>query len=144
MAEPKTKVNDGSVDDFLAAVSGDNAKRAEDARTVAALMGEITGEPGKMWGSSIIGFGQYRYTYASGKTGDWMVTGLSPRKQSLTVYITDGFADYDELLQRLGKYKTGKSCLYIKKLEDVDMEVLAELIRRSVAHMNQKYGNISD
>lgn len=89
-----------------------------------------------MWGSSIVGFGDYHYKYESGREGDWFVTGFSPRKQNLTLYIMAGFDNYDQLLSRLGKYKTGKSCLYINKLDDVDLDVLKELVAQSAAHMN--------
>ena len=88
-----------------------------------------------MWGPSIIGFGSYRYKYASGREGEWMLTGFSPRKQNLTLYIMPGFDNYDSLLAKLGKYKTGKSCLYINKLEDVDLSVLEKLVKQSVDHM---------
>jgi len=91
-----------------------------------------------MWGPSIVGFGEYHYKYESGREGDWFVTGFSPRKQALTVYIMAGFTRYEELMAKLGKYKTGQSCLNIKKLEDVDRKALAELIKQSVAHMKKK------
>jgi hypothetical protein len=90
-----------------------------------------------MWGSSIIGFGNYHYVYASGREGDYFLTGFSPRKQNLTLYIMAGFDQYDELMKKLGKYKTGKSCLYIKKLEDIDLSTLRELVKQSVEHMAQ-------
>jgi hypothetical protein len=90
-----------------------------------------------MWGDSIVGFGSYHYRYASGREGDWFVTGFSPRKQNLTLYIMAGFDNYDHLLQNLGKHKTGKSCLYIKRLEDVDLDTLRELVSQSVQHMNE-------
>jgi len=90
-----------------------------------------------MWGTSIVGFGSYRYKYASGREGEWPLTGFAPRKRNLTVYITEGFENYDSLLAELGKYKTGKSCLYINKLEDVDIATLRELIRQSVAHLEE-------
>ncbi len=98
-------------------------------------MEEVTGEKGKMWGDSIIGFGSYRYTYASGREGDWMLVGFSPRKQNITLYIMSGFDNYQNLLDKLGKHKTGKSCLYINKTEDVDMDVLRHLVKQSVDHM---------
>jgi hypothetical protein len=88
-----------------------------------------------MWGDSIIGFGSYHYEYASGREGDWFLTGFSPRKQNLTLYLMSGFEEYDNLLKNLGKFKTGKSCLYIKKIEDVDLQTLTELVKQSVAHM---------
>ncbi len=137
MSEPKTVQNDGNVDEFLDAV--ENPRRREDARRVLELMRDVTGEPPKMWGSSIVGFGSYRYKYASGREGDWMITGFSPRKQNLTVYIMPGFADFADLLAKLGKHKTSKSCLYLNKLADVDLDVLAELVRESVAVMRKRY-----
>lgn len=106
---------------------------------MAKLMGEITGEKPKMWGTAIVGFGNYHYKYASGREGDFLITGFSPRKQALTLYIMAGFSSYDSLMKKLGKYKTGKSCLYIKKLEDIDMKVLKQLISRSVKYMHKTY-----
>ena len=137
MAKLKTSKNDGDVMAFLHSVEHD--KRREDSFVVLDIMKEITGEEPKMWGNSIVGFGSYHYKYESGREGDWFVTGFSPRKQSLTLYIMAGFQRYDELMEKLGKYKTGKSCLYVNKLEDVDMVVLKELITASVDHMNGKY-----
>ena len=102
-------------------------------------MQEVTGKEPKMWGDSIIGFDSYHYKYASGREGDWPIAGFSPRKQALSIYIMAGFKKYDELMQKLGKYKTGKSCLYVKKLEDVDREVLKKLIQESVEYMREKY-----
>jgi hypothetical protein len=90
-----------------------------------------------MWGDSIVGFGSYHYKYASGREGDWFVTGFSPRKQNLTLYIMSGFDEYERLLGKLGKHSTGKSCLYIKKIEDVDVDVLTELVKKSVEHMEK-------
>lgn len=133
MAELKTKANDASVEAFLNGIA-DERKR-QDALTILQLMGEVTGEAPKMWGESIVGFGSYHYKYASGREADWMLTGFSPRKQNLTLYIMAGFAQYDELLARLGKHSTGSSCLYIKKLQDIDLAVLRELVSQSVAHM---------
>lgn len=137
MSEPKTKQHDGDVNEFLDAV--ENPRRKEDARRVLELMRDVTGEPPKMWGSSIVGFGSYHYKYASGREGDWMITGFSPRKQNLTIYIMPGFSEFAGLLGRLGKHKTSKSCLYLNKLADVDLEVLAELVRESVAVMKARY-----
>ena len=136
MAELKTKAHDGDVDSFLASVEHD--RRREDSFVVLELMKKITKEQPRMWGPSIVGFGDYHYTYASGHEGDWFLTGFSPRKQALTLYIMAGFDRYEELMAKLGKYKTGKSCLYVNKLEDVDMKVLTELIKQSVAHMKKK------
>lgn len=137
MAAPKTRVNDASVDDFLAGVK--NLRRREDARTVVKLMERLSGHPAKMWGTSIIGFNTYHYKYASGREGDWMISGVSPRKAALTIYLMAGFNQYPELMEKLGKYKTGSSCLYINKLDDVDVEVLESLITRSIADMREMY-----
>jgi hypothetical protein len=101
------------------------------------LMKEVTGEEPVMWGPSIVGYGSYRYEYKSGRTGEWMLVGFAPRKQNLTLYIMPGFEHYESLLSKLGKYSTGKSCLYIKKIEDVDEDVLRELVRQSVEHMKR-------
>jgi len=133
MAELKTKRNDASVETFLEMVE-DKHKR-EDSQVILKLMQEVTGDEPTMWGDSIVGFGSYDYKYASGREGTWFQTGFSPRKQNLTLYIMSGFDRYDELLGKLGKYKTGKSCLYIKKLEDVDLDVLEELVKESVKVM---------
>lgn len=137
MAELKTKVNEMSVEKFLEAI-GDEKKR-QDAGRLLEMMREITGEQAKMWGESIVGFGHYHYKYASGREGDWFVTGFSPRKQALTVYIMAGFEAYEALMKKLGRYKTGKSCLYIKSLDDIDVAILRQLIEESVRHM--KRGN---
>ena len=139
MAQLKTQKNDGSVEAFLHSV--DNEKRREDAFQVLDLMKEVIGEEPKMWGGSIIGFGDYHYKYKSGREGDWFLAGFSPRKKSLTLYIMAGFAGYDDLLANLGKYKTGKSCLYINKLEDVNLETLQELVKRSADHVAQTHGD---
>lgn len=133
----KTTQNNNSVDDFLNNV--ENPKRREDSQKVLKLMCELTGEDPKMWGTSIVGFGQYHYKYASGREGDSLKVGFSPRKTALTLYIMGGFDRHKELMEKLGKYKTGKSCLYIKKLEDVDVEILKELIVESVAHIEELY-----
>lgn len=138
MAELKTKINDASVEEFIGTI-GDQIAR-EDCNVIAKLMRQATGSEPKMWGTSIVGFGTYCYKYASGRGGDWMRIGFSPRKQSLTLYIMNGFARYDELMAKLGKHKTGKSCLYIKRLSDIDMDVLKELINLSVRHFETKYG----
>lgn len=137
MAELKTQKNDASVEAFLEGVAGE--KKLQDSYAILELMRDVTGQEPAMWGTSIVGFGSYHYKYASGREGDWFLAGFSPRKQNLTLYIMSGFDEYEELLAKLGKYKTGKSCLYINKLEDVDPEVLRELVRRSVAHMAEAY-----
>ena len=133
MAELKTKRTGAEVDAFLEGIP-DPARRT-DCREVAAMMVEAAGAPAAMWGASIVGFGSYHYRYESGREGDWMLVGFSPRKQNLTLYIMSGFDGHDALMARLGKHTTGKSCLYIKRLSDVDRDVLRELIARSVAHM---------
>ncbi len=133
MAEAKTKPNDQSVEGFLNKVPDE--KKRQDSFAILELMKQVTGEEPIMWGDSIVGFGTYKYKYASGKEGEWPVTGFSPRKQNLTIYIMSGFDEYDELLENLGVHSTGKSCLYIKKLEDVDQDVLCELVGKSVDHM---------
>ena len=133
MAELKTKENDQSVEVFLAGI--EDAQKQQDCRTLVAIMQEATGAAPRMWGDAIVGFGHYHYKYASGREGDWFLTGFSPRKQNLTLYIMAGFDHYDALLARLGKHSIGKSCLYVKRLADVDMPVLTELVVESVAHM---------
>ncbi len=134
MSDPKTKKNDASVVSFLNGV--ENQKRRTDSFVVLDLMKEVTGEKPTMWGTSIVGFGSYHYKYASGREGDWMKVGFSPRKRNMTLYIMDGFGSYDSLLDKLGKYKTGKSCLYINKLEDVDQTVLRKLVKQSFKSMS--------
>ena len=137
MVKPKSAVNKAGVTAFLNSV--ENETRREDARVVCALMEKITGEAPTMFGTNMIGFGSYHYKYASGREGDWFLTGLSPRKQNLVVYIMPGFSHFDDLVARLGKHKTGKSCLYLNRLVDIDMDVLSDLIRLSVTHMKEKY-----
>lgn len=136
MAELKTKKTDASVEAFLDGVA--DPRRREDARVVLELMKRITGEGPKMWGPGIVGFGSYTYTYASGQTGDWPIAGFSPRKQALTLYLMPGFEKDADLMKRLGKHKTGKSCLYLNRLADVDASVLEELVRRSVERMRNR------
>ena len=137
MAELKTKLNDGGVDDFLNSVQ-DESKRTDSYR-VLELMKEITGCEPKMWGGSIVGFGIYHYVYASGREGDWPLAGFSPRKQNLTLYIMAGFSKYEEILAKLGKHKTGKSCLYVKRLSEIDEKTLKELITESVKWMRANF-----
>ncbi len=129
----KTKPNQESVLHFLKSVPDE--QKQKDAFALLELMRQATQEEGKMWGTSIVGFGSYHYKYASGREGDWFITGFSPRKQNLTLYIMDGFDQYEHLLQSLGKYKTGKSCLYIKRLSDVHISNLRELVILSVKHV---------
>lgn len=133
MAENKTKETDASVQAFLEAV--DDEKKREDAYALLDLMREATGQEPKMWGPSIVGFGSYHYKYDSGREGNSPLTGFSPRKAALTLYIMGGFDAYEGLLDKLGKYKTGKGCLYLKRLSDVDENALKELVTRSADHM---------
>ena len=135
MAELKTKQSEASVEDFINKV--EDEKRRMDSFKVLELIKRITGEEPKMWGPAIIGFGHHQYKYASGRELDWMLTGFSPRKQNLTLYIMTGFDRYEELLGKLGKFKTGKSCLYIKKLEDINLEVLSEIVLSSVEKLRK-------
>jgi len=137
MAENKTKPTVQKVSDFIAGIE-DKQKRA-DCRELMKLMSGITGNRAKMWGASIVGYGKYHYKYESGREGDFFLTGFSPRKQALTLYIVSGFSINPELMEKLGKYKTGKSCLYVKKLDDIDRAVLAQLVEESVAYMREKY-----
>jgi hypothetical protein len=137
MAELKTGPNDRSVAEFLEDLADE--RRRADSIEVLGLIREVTGLEPRMWGDSIVGFGSYHYTYESGREGDWFLTGFSPRKQNLTVYIMSGFDQEPELMQRLGKHTTGKSCLYLKRLGDVDREVLKELVRRSVDHVRKTW-----
>ncbi len=137
MAEPKTKLTDASVEDFLDAVKDEQVR--DDCREIAKIMQEATKAPPKMWGTSIVGFGSYHYKYASGREGDWMLTAFSPRKQNLTLYVFGGFEGYDELMDKLGKYTCGKSCIYIKRLSDLHLPTLKKLIKASVKHMLKTY-----
>jgi len=137
MAENKTKATKESVAKFINSI--DDKQMRADARKVAAMMRRATGKRAKMWGTSMVGYGTYHYRYASGREGEFMITGFSPRKQALTVYIMSGFAPFDKLMAKLGKYKTGKSCLYIRRLTDVDEDVLERLIDDSVEYMRKKY-----
>lgn len=137
MSENKTRPTEQSPEDFIASVEHDT--RRADARTLLDLMRTITGWEARMWGSAIIGFGEYHYKYESGREGDFMRTGFSPRKANMVVYIMPGYTDFSEILGRLGKHKLGKSCLYINKLADVDMGVLEELIRAGLDDMEKKY-----
>lgn len=133
MSELKTQRTDADVDAFLGAI--ETPQRQADCRQLVQLMQEVTGEAPAIWGTSIVGFGRYHYRYRSGREGAWFLTGFAPRKPNLTLYIMSGFDEYDGLMARLGKHTTGISCLYVKKLSDLDLDVLRELVARSVAHM---------
>jgi hypothetical protein len=130
MAEPKTKPTNQSVKEFLNEIP--EPERRADCFAVAKMMEEITGEKPKMWGPGIVGFGTQHYKYASGREGDWPISAFSPRKRDLTVYLMVGFDKNTELMEKLGKHSTGKSCLYIKRLSDVDVPTLRKLIKESV------------
>jgi len=137
MAENKTKKTETSVEDFINAV--DNEQKRKDSWELVRMMKKITGREPRLWGSSLVGFGTYHYKYASGREGDFFITGFSPRKTALTVYIMPGFEPYPELMEQLGPYKTGKSCLYLKNLDAIDRTVLERLVLQSVQDMRKKY-----
>ncbi len=136
MVKLKTQKNEASVEEFLNSVTDE--KKRKDSFSILEFIREVTGEEPSMWGTNIVGFGSNHYKYASGREGDWFLTGFSPRKQNLTLYIMPGFDQYESLLANLGKFKTGKSCLYINKLEDVDKTTLKEIIKQSVIHMKKR------
>lgn len=137
MAQNKTQPTQLKVSDFISGIE-DKIKR-DDCRELMKLMSKITGNRAKMWGAAIVGYGKYHYKYESGREGDFFLTGFSPRKQALSIYIVSGFSINPELMEKLGKYKTGKSCLYVKKLDDLDRSVLKQLVKESVAYMRKKY-----
>jgi len=138
MSENKTKKNQESVQTFLDTI--ENAQKKADSEQILQMMQEASGEPPAMWGPTIIGFGEYHYKYDSGREGDFMRIGFSPRKNNLSLYIMPGFSNYQPLLDQLGKHKLGKSCLYINKLDDIDTDVLKQLMDRSLEDMKKKYG----
>lgn len=137
MAELKTRENNKSVDEFIAAVVDENKRN--DCLELLALMTKVTAKDPRMWGDSIVGFGKYHYKYKSGREGDWFVTGFAPRKRDLTIYIMPGFSGYGALMAKLGKFRTGKSCLYVRKLDDIDPILLEELVKQSVKTMREMY-----
>lgn len=137
MAQNKTIPNALSVKDYLDAI--DNAQRKEDCWAIHDLMKKITGKEPRMWGSSIVGFGKYHYKYESGREGNMLTVGFSNRKQAITLYIMGGFKKHDELLSKIGPHKTGKSCFYIKKLSDMDIDILSILIGESIKAVEKKY-----
>jgi hypothetical protein len=139
MSQNKTRPTTTSVTSFLDSAEDEIQRR--DSHTLISIMKDITGEEPVMWGPSIIGFGSYHYKYDSGREGGMMLTGFSPRKQNLSLYIMAGFTKYEELLQNLGKHKTGKSCLYIKRLSEINTDVLMELIKASYNNYNHKYNS---
>jgi hypothetical protein len=135
-AELKTKLTDASVEKFIESIK--DKKRRDECYEVLKMMQQVTKAEPKMWGTSIVGFGNYHYKYASGREGDWFVAGFSPRKQNLTLYIMSGATRHKDLLKKLGKHKTGKSCLYLSGLDQIDKKVLKELVEKSVSEMRAK------
>lgn len=139
MSELKTKPNHGDVESFIASVEPE--QKRDDSRALLKMMQEITREEPVLWGPSIIGFGNYHYVYESGREGDWFLTGFSPRKQALTIYLMGSYGFDNPLMDKLGKHKTGKGCLYVKKLDDVDEKVLKELIEKSIEALKKRYAD---
>jgi nucleoid DNA-binding protein len=137
MAELKTKKNKASVAKFLSQV--ENEQKRKDSNQLLNIFTEVTKQKPVMWGTSIVGFGSYHYKYKSGQEGDWPLTGFSPRKQNISIYIMPGFKEYKDLMKKLGTYKTAVSCLYIKRLSDIHIPTLKQLIQRSVADMKKRY-----
>ena len=138
MSDNKTQKNDDSVRAFLDTI--EHAGKKADSELILDMMHKATGKPAKMWGKTIVGFDEYHYRYDSGREGDFMRIGFSPRKSNLSIYIMPGFSEYQDLLDKLGKHKIGKSCLYVNRLSDVDQDVLQELMERSLEDMKKKYG----
>jgi hypothetical protein len=137
MTELKTKVTEQTVDGFLGKIDSETVR--DDCKMIIKLMKKVTGKPPKMWGTSIVGFDQYHYKYDSGHEGDMCVVGFSPRKANLSLYVSLGAPGQEQLLKKLGKHKAAKGCLYVKKLEDIDLEVLESIIRNCVEHVKKKY-----
>jgi hypothetical protein len=136
-AENKTQATVARVEDFVTGIADENQRA--DARSLIAMMTRLSGEPATMWGPSIIGFGRYHYRYDSGREGEMCRIGFSPRKGQTVLYLIDGFEGHAELMAKLGKHKTGKSCLYVKRLSDIDLVVLEDMCRASLAYMAAKY-----
>jgi hypothetical protein len=137
MADPKTRKNDASVHDFIASV--DDPQKRNDSMALLKIFKEVLGEEPVMWGPSIVGFGSYHYVYKSGREGDWFLTGFSPRRQALTIYVMGGFEGHDALLEKLGRVKVSQgSCIYVKRLADLDMQVLENLVTASVKQLQKK------
>jgi hypothetical protein len=137
MAKSKTVATAASVDTFINAI--EDPHKRQDSQDMIALMRQVTGHEPRMWGSSLVGFGSYHYRYASGREGEFFLTGFAPRKSALTIYVMPGFDRYEKFMKNLGPHKTGKSCLYVKSLDAIDRDVLEEIISDSVAHMREKY-----
>ena len=137
MAENKTKETKASVDKFINSIKDENIRT--DCFQITSLMKEVIKEKPKMWGANMVGFGNYHCKYKSGREGDFSPTGFSPRKQNLTLYLMSGFDHLEELMEKLGKYKAGKPCLYIKGLNDIDLKILKKMITESVKFMRKTY-----
>ncbi len=137
MAELKTKPTDASVEDFIDSVESETKR--DDCRELLKLIGKITGEKPKMWGDSIVGFGDYHYKYKTGREGDWFLSGFSPRKQSMTIYMMGGYEGSEDLLPKLGKHKTSVGCLYVNKLADIDLQILEKLVKNSIKLLKTRY-----
>jgi len=133
----KTVATDLSVEDYLSAIT--SPQKQEDCRKISAIMQRVSGYPPVMWGASIVGFGAYHYKYESGREGDFLRTGFAARAQNISIYIMPGYQDLEDELSRLGTHKIGKSCLYIKRLSDIDEQVLEEMIVRGLKLLAQKY-----
>ena len=135
MTQNKTVQTNASVEGFIASIA--HPKRQQDAGVLVDLFAKSTGFAPKMWGNSIVGFGQYHYRYATGREGDFLATGFSPRKSNLSIYIMPGYGDFSDILKNLGKHKLGKSCLYVNKLSDIDLDILAQLIAADIERLDQ-------
>lgn len=140
MSENKTRPSSRSAEDYLDSVS--DPVRREDARALCEMMKRVTGEEPVLWGGSMVGFGKYRYRYESGREGEWLATGFAPRAKELVVYLIADAPNRQDLLARLGKHRTGKSCLYIKRLPDVNLDVLEALIRKSLGALRDRYPDV--
>ena len=137
MTANKTTQNEDSVDEFLKKI--EDSEKQKTSWQLLEIIKEISGKDPKMWGDSILGFGKYHYKYAPGRDGDWMRIAFSPRKQNFSIYIMDGFDNHSELMEKLGKFKAGRSCLYIKKLQDIDINILKEIMKKSLLNMEKLY-----
>lgn len=141
MAELKTKPNEQSVDAFLTGIAPE--WKQEDAKSLLQLMHQITKDKPTMWGDSMVGFGNYHYKYKSGREGNWFITGFSPRKQNLTIYLMGGFDGLEDLLEQLGKYKRSSGCLYVKRLSDINLKVLEKMIHHSIQTIKTRYAEFN-
>lgn len=138
MSELKTRPTRASVARFIGSI--EDERQRKDAKRIDQIMRSVTGSNPVLWGSSLVGYGRYDYRYASGREGSWFLTGFSPRKRNLVIYVMSGFSTEPALMRRLGRHKTGRSCLYLRKLDDVDLDVLTELVRRSVEKIRKRHG----